>query len=539
MIVIVKGDFLKKQNFLKASLILMLSAGVSKALGALFKIPLTNLLGGVGMSYFSCAYSLFMPVYALTVTGLSAAVSRMTAQSIALGMYENAKKVRSTALMIFSAAGLAGSILTFLLSEISGGSAESSLSVAMIAPSVFFGCIMSVERGYYEGMSNMYPTAVSQVIEGIVKVVAGLYLCGYVTRHINEIIIYFPDIDPIAISAAAGILGVTLSSAGAVAFFVILRLFSRKIPENGEQTVMSRREISRELISNAVPTGISAVVTNLTALIDMWTVIGCITYFGSRITPPSGIAEEDIPHFIYGSFAGIALTVFNLVPSVTNMLGKGVLPCITEAWENHHIRILSENTMQALITSAVIAVPSAFGIAVLAPEILGFLFPKQSDEINVCINSLRLLMPGMVCLCISFPVFSMLQAIGKASLPLKIMLVGTVIKFAGNILLIPVTGVDGAAISTSLCYIIILIVSVKLYIKHSGIRLKIMPFLVIAYAGGMCAGSAYLACVTAHRYGLGSFITLAVSVAAGGIVYLAVLAVCGSCLKLFHKPALQ
>lgn len=119
------------------------------------------------------------------------------------------------------------------------------------------------------------------------------------------------------------------------------------------------------------------------------------------------------------------------------MLGKGVLPCITEAWENHHIRILSENTMQALITSAVIAVPSAFGIAVLAPEILGFLFPKQSDEINVCINSLRLLMPGMVCLCISFPVFSMLQAIGKASLPLKIMLLGTVIKFAGNILLIP------------------------------------------------------------------------------------------------------
>lgn len=536
---IVKGDFLKKQNFLKASLILMLSAGISKALGALFKIPLTNLLGGVGMSYFSCAYSLFMPVYALTVTGLSSAVARMTAQSVALGMYSNAKKVRSTALIIFSAVGLAGSVLTFLLSEISGGSAESSLSVAMIAPSVFFGCIMSVERGYYEGMSNMYPTAVSQVTEGIVKVVAGLYLCGYVTQHINEIIIYFPDIDPRAISASAGILGVTLSSAGAVVFFVLLRIFGKKVPENGEQTVMSRRDISRELISNAVPAGISAVVTNLTALIDMWTVIGCITYFGSKISPPSGIAEKDIPHFIYGSFAGIALTVFNLVPSVTNMLGKGVLPCITEAWENHHIKTLSENTMQALITSAVIAVPSAFGIAVLAPEILGFLFPKQPDEVNICINSLRLLMPGMVCLCISFPVFSMLQAIGKASLPLKIMLVGTVIKLVGNVFLIPVMGVDGAGISTSLCYAVILIISVKLYIKHSGISLKIMPFMVISYAGAMCAGSAYLACMTAQRYGMGDFGILAVSVTAGGIVYLMVLAVCGSCLKRSGKPILQ
>ena len=66
----------------------MFSAIVAKGLGALFKIPLTNMLGGVGMSYFSCAYSLFMPVYALTVTGLSSAVARMTAKSMALGMYQ-------------------------------------------------------------------------------------------------------------------------------------------------------------------------------------------------------------------------------------------------------------------------------------------------------------------------------------------------------------------------------------------------------------------------------------------------------------------
>lgn len=517
----------------------MLSAGISKGLGALFKIPLTNLLGGVGMSYFSCAYSLFMPVYSLTVTGLSSAVARMIAQSVALGMYANAKKVRSTALIIFSIVGLAGSILTFLLSKIFSRSMESSLSVAMIAPSVFFGCIMSVERGYYEGMSNMYPTAVSQVIEGIVKVVAGLYICGYVTQNIDSIIIYFPDIDPRAISASAGILGVTLSSVGAVIFFAILRLFAKKLPVNDECTVISRNEIARELISNAVPTGISAVVTNFTALIDMWTIIGCIKYFGSKINSPSGIAESDIPHFIYGSFAGIALTVFNLVPSVTNMLGKGVLPCITEAWENHHIKSLSENTMQALITSAVIAVPSAFGMAVLAPEILNFLFPKQPEEVSICINSLRLLMLGMVCLCVSFPVFSMLQAIGKASLPLKIMLLGTVIKFVGNMFLIPVMGVNGASVSTSICYAVILIVSVKLYIKYSGISLKIMPFLVIIYAGGMCAGSAYLACEFARRCGFENFAVLGISVATGGIVYLLVLVVCGSCLKRFRKPVFQ
>lgn len=517
----------------------MLSAGISKGLGALFKIPLTNILGGVGMGYFSCAYSLFMPVYSLIVTGLSSAVSRLTAQSISLGMYKNTRKIRSTALMIFSIIGLAGSIFTFLLSIIFGGNIESSLSVAMIAPSIFFGCIMSVERGYYEGMSNMYPTAISQIIEGIVKLVAGLYLCSYVNKNINYIIIYFPNIDSRAISASAGILGVTLSSVGAVLFFGILNLFNKKDYEKGETIVLRRKEIAHELIVNAIPTGISAVVTNLTALIDMWTVIGCITYFGSKIISPSGIAESDIPNFIYGSFAGIALTVFNLVPSVTNMLGKGILPCITEAWEKNNIVLLSENTMQALVTSAVISIPSAFGIAVLSPEILRTLFPKQPEEVNICINALRLLMPGMVCLCISFPVFSMLQAIGKVSLPLKIMLLGTVIKFTGNILLIPFMGIDGASLSTSICYIVILILSVKLYIKYSNVNLKIIPFLVIVYAGGMCGGSAYLACEIACRYGLENISILMLSVITGGVVYLAVLAVCSSCLKHFNKPILQ
>ena len=530
---------MKKQNFIKGSLILMISAIVAKGLGAVFKIPLTNLLGGVGMSYFSSAYSLFMPVYALTVTGLSSAVARMIAQSIALGMYANVKKVRSTALIMFSLVGLAGSIFTLLIAEFFSGSAETALSVAMIAPAVFFGCIMSVERGYYEGMSNMYPTAISQVVEGIIKVVAGLFLCGYVTENMDVIIKYFPETDPRAISAAAGILGVTLSSVGAVVFFAVINIFRKKVPDNTEKTVMSRKEIARELFKNAVPAGIGAVVTNLTALIDMWTVIGCITYFGSRGAVPDGIATEEIPHFIYGSFAGIALTVFNLVPSVTNMLGKGVLPCITESWANHDIKSLSGNTMQALITSAVIAVPTAFGIAVLSPEILGFLFSKQPEEVNICITPLRLLMPGMICLCISFPLFSMLQAIGRASVPLKIMLLGTVIKFAGNLLFISLMGVEGASVSTSICYIVILIVSVRIYKKHSGVKLKLMPFLVIAYSGGMCAGTAYLVCEIMKRHGAGNFSIIALSVVTAGIVYIAVLAICFSGLKNIRKPVID
>lgn len=519
---------MKKQNFLKGSLILMISALTAKLLGALFKIPLTNMLGGVGMSYFSCAYSIFMPIYALTVTGLSSAVARMTAQSVAFGMYDNAKRVRKTALMLFSVAGAAGSLLTIVLAKpfciYAAKCPEAQTAVIMIAPSVLFGCITAVERGYYEGLCNMYPTAFSQLTEGIVKMCAGLMLCQYVNEQSTAVLSYFPNgTDIRAVSAAVGILGVTLSSIGAALFFVIVRIFERKKANNGEKTLISHRRIAKELTSIALPTGVSAVVTNLTAIIDMGTIIGCIAYFGSRTSIPNGISAGDMPHFVYGSFAGIALTVFNLIPSVTNMLGKGVLPSITCAWENKNNSAMNKSTMQALLTSAFIAVPTAFGMGVLSGEILHFLFPNQKDEVELCINSLRLLMPGMVCLCVSFPIFSMLQAIGKASVPLKTLIFGAGIKLVGNIILIPMIGVNGAAISTSFCYMVILILSLSIYLQETSVTICVKPLLSILYAGAMCGAAAYLASDVLKMNNYGNTVVLLGAVSVGGAVYFVVI----------------
>ncbi|WP_296690857.1 polysaccharide biosynthesis C-terminal domain-containing protein [Ruminococcus sp.] len=513
---------------MKGSIILMVSAAAAKLLGAFFKIPLTNILGGVGMGYFSCAYSLFMPVYSLTVTGLSSAVARMTAQSTALGMYANTAKIRRTALGIFSLVGLIGSLLIILLAKpfsiYSTGSSEAAAAVAMIAPAVLFGCITAVERGCYEGMSNMYPTALSQVVEGVVKAAAGLLLCGYVLKNPQVIEKYFPYVTDVrAAAAAAGILGVTLSTLGAAVFLAAVRLFT-KLPEGGESYVMSRKAIVRELAATAAPVGVSALVTNLTALIDMWTVIGCISCFGSSIAAPEGVSAAELPYFIYGSFAGIALTVFNLVPSVTNMLGKGALTCITSAYESKDRKALEYGTSQALLTAAVISVPAAVGIGVLAPEILGFLYPQQSDEAAFCVNSLRWLMAGMVCLCASYPLFSMLQAVGKSSAPLKITLIGTAVKLAGNLIFIPFMGVDGAALSTSLCYGTVLAISLKVYIKAADLHISAAPFGKVLYSGAMCGGAAYLTASLLKNAGASLIGVMGVSAAVGGAVYLVLIA---------------
>ena len=85
---------MKKQSFIHGSIILIASVIIAKLIGAVFKIPLTNLLGGTGMGYFSSAYGLFLPVYAISVTGLTSSIAKLTAESSVFKMYRNVRKVK-------------------------------------------------------------------------------------------------------------------------------------------------------------------------------------------------------------------------------------------------------------------------------------------------------------------------------------------------------------------------------------------------------------------------------------------------------------
>lgn len=64
---------------------------VVKVVGALFKIPLTNLIGGQGMAYFTTAYDIYVWMYIITTAGLPVAISRMVSESNAQGRYKNAR----------------------------------------------------------------------------------------------------------------------------------------------------------------------------------------------------------------------------------------------------------------------------------------------------------------------------------------------------------------------------------------------------------------------------------------------------------------
>lgn len=540
-----RSTSLKNQSFLKGSVILIASAVIAKAVGALFKIPLTNMLGGVGMSYFSCAYGLFLPVYALTATGLTTAVAKLTAENCAFGNYKNAAKIRRISLLLFTAVGTAGTLLILLLAVPFAGNIAACpkawLSVMMIAPSVLFGCITAVYRGCWEGMRNMYPTALSQVVEAVVRLAAGLVLCSWVLSNEQTVLQYLPDgIDITAAASAAAVLGITLSTLAGTLFLYIrgtgLEKGSPLLKSGREQ---SGRQIIKSLFAVLVPVALGSIVTNLTSLIDLATIIRCLDkaavlspdYFYENFGL-SGISQVEISEFIYGSFTGLAVTVFNLVPSVTNMFGKGILPSLAQAWtrgDRNESERLSRSVLKA---TAFLAAPSGIGITVLSKEILLFLYPDRMAECTVSAESLGFLGVGVIFLALSFPLFSMFQAIGKADLPVKLMAVGVIVKFAGNMLLIPIPSVNvsGAAIATLLCYFVIFILSVFFYCKYTGIRIKIISLLFPSVLSGIFCGVTARAVYSALP--LENRLALPLAIFAGGVVYLVVSAVTGNAKEL-------
>ncbi|MGN0653480.1 MAG: polysaccharide biosynthesis C-terminal domain-containing protein [Oscillospiraceae bacterium] len=537
----------KKQSFLYGSAILVLSVIITKLIGAFFKIPLTNMLGGTGMGYFSCAYSIFMPVYAISVTGLPVAVAKLVSEALAKGEYQKAYEIKKMSLKLFSVIGiifmLAEVLFAYPFCKYVAKLPLATPAVILIAPTIFIACITSVYRGYYEGLSNMYPTAVSQTIEGIVKIIVGLFLAYKIleiaqsnTETVNIISNMLnisnttEEILP-AISAAAAVMGITISSLCGMIFLVFRDKMSKKyiIGQNN-----SSKSIKKSLIEIAFPVAIGSLVTSLTTLADLGTITSSIERIVDK--HPEYFAylnlnRSEISGFFYGSFSGLAITVFNLVPSVVNMFGKGIFPSLSEA------KALNDNTKirkcieKALLTASFFAIPSGFGISILSKEILLFLFKEKTYEIAISYNSLSILGIGVIFLSLTTTVFSMLQAVGRADIPLKIMILGTIIKIFGNILLVPIPNINinGAAVSTTISYMIMLVISITSLLKETRVNIEKsakIKILIISYSSILCALTAKILNTVLINH-VSDRINLLLSIVLGGFIYLILISFIG------------
>ncbi|MCL2071852.1 MAG: polysaccharide biosynthesis C-terminal domain-containing protein [Oscillospiraceae bacterium] len=525
-------------KMLKNAVILFTAMAITKLVSAALKIPLTNILGGLGMGYFSTAFSLFSPVYAVTAAAIPTVIMRLTAQNAASGRYKNVRRIRRAGLFAAFGLGLAGSIGILIIakpfSTYIAGSPGSLPAMLVIAPSLFFCSVSAVYRGYYEGLSNMIPTAISQIIEALIKSVTGIFLAFAFIPH------------GIEYAAAAAIAGVTISEFfGLIFMFARTRLGSDGIPPDklkNSPPPQRKRVIIKTIMGESLPITLAALSMNLNPFIDMMTISSTINsviadnkaFFLQSFTYGAygGEAISDIGNFIYGSYTGITLPIFAIATSVTAMIGKSALPEITAAHalkdnapkenqqENspsliHSLRMLFKGTFM-------VGLPICIGLAVLAKPILSLLYFSRPAEVLVSTPPLVVLGLGGITLILAGTLFSIFMAIGRADLQIKLMLAGAAIKLAANLILIriPHVNVTGAAIATVLSYTFVSIAGLIILKGVLKTKLKIARHIAQPmFFALLCGATAYI-CYNYAFIERGSLLRLAMSIAAGALVYL-------------------
>ena len=513
----------KKQNVLGGAMVLVVATALVKVIGAVYKIPLTGIIGSLGRGYFASAYNIYTPIYAISMAGLPVAVSTIVSRNAALGKYRDVKQALKITFPLFLALGIVGTGALFLAAKPyvdSVGSPLAIYSVFAIAPSILFCCIMSTYRGYYEGLNNMYPTAISQVIESLGKLIFGLVLSYAVINYAevqiastgevfgqvietegDKAIVY-------AIAAAAAILGVTLGTV----FGAIYTVLRHKIKKDGvtkEMLVNSplaspKKDTVKEIVAIAVPTAISSLVLNVTNFIDTWMIQNRLEsvvqenydvimgIYGDSITA-ANIAKENIHTFLYGAY-DTTLDFRNLIPTIMMTLGVSAIPIISGAVAKKEYKLVNETVNTVFRTTMLIALPAGAGFFALSEPILTLLYNGTENQSGIAVAAPVLALYGlmMAILTLSSPLTNILQAIGRADVPAKALALGCVFKIGFNYLLIgiPEINIKGAVFGTAFFYFVCIIFNYAVLRKETGVRIDIKTVIVKPLVSTVLCGAA-------------------------------------------------
>lgn len=540
-----------KQSFLEGAFILALGTLIVKVIGVFFKMPLSNLLGGVGGSYFMAAYTIFNMIFSLAVTGFPVAISKMVSENIALGRYKDAKRVLRVALLIFSVSSIVFFLFMFLgaapfsrLIKLEGA----KRSIMALSPAIIFTCLMSAYRGYYQGMQNMFPTAISQVIEAVTKLCLGIGFAYAMQKYaVNAyektgMVFGVAGLDKSAAaieistySAAAAILGITVSTfAGLV--FVYLRHtikgdgITKEMVKNSPNP-HSKRLTAYKMLSIAIPICLGAIAVNLTTFIDTVSVMSRLEHAMAKDSQqilkmfsdliPKDMPVAEIPSYLYGSYSMFSVSIFNLVPALTATIGISALPMISAAHAKRSGKEVREGVSSVLRVTAMLAIPAGLGISFLSEPITQLLYYARPMEAQIAAILLKTLGIASIFVAFTAPLNSMLQAIGKVTIPVKLMIIGGAIKLIINFIFVSIPRFNILAVSwgTLICYV--LIVAVSAFILFQNIRAKFDFKGIIlkpVFSGILCGLSASVSYNLLTKL-VDSRLMLFVSIAIGGIVY--------------------
>lgn len=461
----------KKQNFLQGAALLAMANAIVKVIGAVYKIPLSDIIGDVGFSYFNTAYEIYTLLLTIATAGLPIAMSRMISQAYSLGHYNRARKIYQTARNLYLGLGIACTLFMMLGCRWLAnhmGQPDAWVTILSLAPCATMMGFLSAYRGFFQGQGNMTPTSTSQVLEASAKLVVGL-AAALALMHLTGSAAY---------AAAGGIMGVTVSC-------VISALYLRgRFSKTYRQMSVSAEEVesfartAKRLLSIAIPITIGSAGLQLLNVLEIGIYMDRIQGLlqtGQYHHPliPELIQEvqampEYTPDKLYSLMASdlkgtynFAQTIFNLPASFIIPINTSVLPAITACLTLGDDRGVRSTEESAARITGLLAAPCAVGLAVVAEPVMALLRGYEGNELALAGSLLTVMGIAVFFYCGLMYTNVLLQSHGKAHIPVIHTLVCGAVKLGALWLLTgnPDVGILGVPICAALCYTAILILN--------------------------------------------------------------------------------
>ena len=465
----------KKQSFMGGVTVMAISTVFVKICGALYKIPLNNILGDEGVTHFMSAYNIYAFLLTLSTAGLPLALSKLISEADATGRRNQMRRCLNTAMALFLALGVVGTTAMLLFTEQLANWMNNSMAywpIKALGVSVVCVSIMCAYRGFAQGRRNMVPTATSQFIEAFFKLVVGLPLAWYLVHMGNSL----------DIGAAGAIVGV---SAGTVLAMLYMSINYRKHRGPilwGTDKPESHTVIVSRLLALGIPITLGQAGMSLLNLLDQKIILG-------QLQNGLGLAEQAAAK-LYGQYS-FSNTLYNLPAAFLPAVAVSLIPAVSVAVARRDHQEVNRVVTTSFRLISMLAIPAGVGLSVLAGPILQLLYPARQETAAAATYHLQLLGIASIFVCIMLLTNSIMQAHGKVYLPICTMLIGGVVKVCINYVLVgnPEINIKGAPIGTLVCYALVavlnlLIVAQLLEHKPNYFAIFTKPSIASAAMGG-------------------------------------------------------
>lgn len=409
----------KGANFLVQGSILAMASIISRIIGLVYRLPMTNIIGDLGNAYYGSAYEVYSILLIISSYSLPLAVSKLVSAEVAKGKRRMAYQILKGAMLFAVTSGLIFTLLVFFEAEFF---AETYLNrpncvfaLRILAPALLIVAVLGVLRGFFQGLGTMMPSAISQIFEQIVNAIVSVVAAYQLFQYGSKIGAVLGDKEHLsaAYGAAGGTLGTNLGSVAGLLFMIFvfclyMQVFKRQMKREKRSALEPFFDTIKTLVITIIPVLLSTTIYNISSLVD--------NGLFAHISAAQGYAADEVDIW-WGVYTGKYKLMINVPISIASAMAASSVPTLTGSFGREEYRKAHAQIRAATRFVMVIAFPCAVGLAVLARPIFSLLFPGTTGTLDLACSMMYIGSSAVIFYSLSTLSNGLLQGIDRLKIP--------------------------------------------------------------------------------------------------------------------------